>query len=129
LRYFTFKNRLSSNTVNVHYGQQNGYTNKEKVNVDVNRALNMVCDKASRVNVVIHVGKTSSAGILLAVEFCWHQKFENVNSVLEKCEDDINYHSSPRREVVPEKELWWNMRLKIILDFGKKICIFTRTNI
>jgi hypothetical protein len=82
------------------------------MDVDVNGALNMVSNKASRVNVVVHVGKASSAGILLAVKLGWHQKFENVNSVLEKCEDDVDYHSCPGREVVPEEELWWNVSLK-----------------
>jgi len=86
------------------------------VNIDVNRALNMVGDEASRVNVVFHVGKTSTARILFAVELGWHQKFENVDSVLEKCEDDVDDHSSPSREVVPQKELWWNMRLKAVLE-------------
>ena len=86
------------------------------MDVDVNGALNMVSNKASRVNVVVHVGKTSSAGILLAVKLGWHQKFENVNSVLEKCEDDVDYHSCPGCEVVPEEELRWNVSLKLILE-------------
>ena len=83
----------------------------------------MIGDEASRVNIVLHVRKTTSARILLAVKLGWHQKFENVDSVLEERENNVYNHSSPCCEVVPKKELWWNVSLKNSLEFWR----FTNT--
>ena len=71
----------------------------------------MVSNKASGVDVIVHVGQASSARVFFAVELGGHQKFEDVDSVLEDGENDVDDHSGPGGEIIPEKEFWGDMRL------------------